>query len=157
MSPLQIVQSVIGVLLVAGIGYYIYDCESAKTFQARAVLLAEAAKDKAEKETRRLTALKEKSDADIKALRADNLSLDKRLSSERARSRAMSRTGPITASAERACFKGPLLDAAIARFLAETSEAHFRLYDDIVEVARSGTDAVSALDSAKVWAKDISP
>ena len=97
---------------------------------------------------------KEKTDAELKTLRADNLSLDERLRDARARGRAVSKPAPRAPSPDRACFKGPLLDAAIARLIDETSRANTELDGEISEIAGRGQDAVSGLNTAKVWASD---
>ena len=104
MNPLQIVYSVIGLVLVAGIGTYIYKCESAMTFAERAAILAEDAKKKAEKRAADDRKSKEKADAENKRLVADNAALSKRLSSERARSRFLSQPAPASRRPDLACF-----------------------------------------------------
>jgi len=97
---------------------------------------------------------KEKADAELTTLRADNLSLDQRLRDERARGRALSKPSVRAPSAERACFKGTLLDAAIARLIEETSTANTRLDGEVSEIVGRGQDAVSGLDTAKKWAQE---
>ena len=75
MNPLQIVYGVIGLVLAAGVGTYIYKCESAMTFAQKAAILAEDAKKKAEARAADDRKAKEKADAEnertIAGLRAD--------------------------------------------------------------------------------------
>ena len=157
MNPLQALYGIIGLAVVSGVGWYIYDCESTKTeyavFKSNVELLGKKAEtDKIKREAQDKLA-KEKADAELKNLRADNQSLNQQLRDSRARSRALSRPAPRAASPERACFKGALLDAAVTRLVDNIYNEYERRDKELSEIARQCQDAVSGLDSAKVWAQ----
>lgn len=155
MNPLNIIYGVVVLALVSAVGGYIWYCEDAKDFKDKAVVLAEDARDKAIKRMVLDRKAKEKADAELKNVRADNLVLDKRLRDERARSRTLSRPGARAPSADRACFKGPLIDAATKRLVDELWDANERLDEKISGLARQCQDAIAGLDTAKNWAQRV--
>ena len=112
----------------------------------------EAERQKKEQEAADLKE-KEKADAELTTIRSDNLSLDQQLRDSRARGRALSKPAARAPSAERACFKGPLLDATIRQFFEETRTAVIGLDRELSEIVRQGQDAVSGLDTSKKWAQ----
>jgi hypothetical protein len=152
-NPLNIIYSVLGLAIVSAVGWYIYQCEEAKDFKDKAVVLAEAARDEAIKENVKNRKAKEKADAELKDLRAANDSLDQRLRDERARARAVSRPAARAPSPERACFRGPILDAALTRLIDDIYAENERRDTELSEIARLCQDAVSGLNSAKTWAQ----
>lgn len=154
MNPLNIIYGVLGLAIVAGVGVYAWKCEDAKQFKDMAVVLADAARDKAIAQMVKDRKLKEKADAELEALRAANTELDKRLRDERARSRAVSKPAARAPSPERACFKGPLFDAAVARLVDELWLSEQRLDEEVSRLTRQCQDAVAGLDSAKRWAQE---
>ena len=153
MNPLQIVYSVLTAAILAGAGYYVWQCEDAKAFKDKAVVLAEAARDAAIKQMVRDRQAKEKADAALKVARDDNDSLDKRLRDERARSRTVSRFPARAPSPERACFRGPIIDAAVARLIEDISRSSGQLDTELSAIVGQCQDAVSGLDTAKAWAQ----
>lgn len=154
MNPIQIASSVLGIVLLAAVGAYVWNCENAKTFKDKAVALAEVARDNAIKENVRNKLAKEKSDAELTNARSDNVSLDQRLRDERARASRMSRPAPSAPSPERACFRGPILDAAVQRLIDDIYAENERRDAELSEIIRQGQDAVTALDSVKRWAQE---
>jgi len=156
MNPLNIIYGVLGLAIVSAIGGYVWYCEDAKNFKDKAVALAEVARDKAIKQMVQDRNRKEKADAELKILRADNQSLDQRLRDERARGRRVSRPTPRAPSPERACFRGPILDAAVTRLIDDIYDENERRDKELSEIARQCQDAVSGLDTAKRWAKEVS-
>ena len=156
MNPLNIVSGVLSAVLLAGIGYYVWSCEDAKAFKDKAVVLAEAARDAAIKQMVKDRKAKEQADENLKVARSDNVTLDERLRDERARASRMSRPAPRAPSPERACFKGPIIDAAVTRLIDDIYAENERRDAELSEIARQCQDAVSALDSVKAWAKSLS-
>ena len=155
MNPLNILYSVITAAVIGAAGYYVWSCEDAKSFKDKAVALAEAARDAAIKQMVKDRQAKEKADANLKVVRADNDALDKRLRDERARARRMARPAPRAPSPERACFKGPVFDAAITRLLDDLYAEVERRDRELSEIGRQCQDAVSTLDSVKAWASEV--
>ena len=155
MNPLNVIYGIVSVAIFSAVGWYIWQCEDSKDFKDKAVTLAEQARDGAIKQMVLYRQSKEKADAELKALRADNKSLDQRLRDERARSRALSRVAARAPSPERACFKGPALDAAIARFIDEASAADAELDRELSQIVGLGQDAIIGLDVAKAWAQSL--
>ena len=153
MNPLNIIYGVISAAVLGAIGFYIWECESAKTFKDKAVVMAEAARDAAIKQMVRDRQAKEKADAALKIARADNQSLDKRLRDERARARSVSRFPARAPSPERACFRGPIIDAAVARLIEDISRSSGQLDTELSAIVGQCQDAVSWLDTAKAWAQ----
>ena len=156
MNPLNIIYGALSAAIVGAIAIYIWNCENAKDFKDKAVVLAEAARDSAIKEMTRTKLLKEKTDAEIKRLAADNITLDQRLRDERARGRAMSKPAHRAPSPERACFRGPIIDAAITRFIEDASAANGQLDAELSAIVREGEAARISLDGAKRWAQSLS-
>jgi hypothetical protein len=155
MNPLNIVYGVISVVLVAAIGWYYVECKRAKDFKDKAVALAEVARDNAIKKMAQDRKAKEKADAELKTLRAAHSDLDKRLSDERTRARAMSRPAAGAPSPERACFRGPILDAAVTRLIDDIYTEYERRDQELSQIARLCQDAVDGLDVAKRWAQSL--
>jgi hypothetical protein len=155
MNPLNVIYGVVSVAIFSAVGWYVWQCEDAKGFKDKAVVLAEKARDEAVATMVLYRQSKEKADAEFKKLRADNRSLSERLSSERARSRSLSALATRAPSPERACFKGSVLDAAVTRLIDETSATNTDLDRELSQIVGLGQDAVSALDSVKVWAATL--
>jgi hypothetical protein len=153
MNPLNIIYSVVGVALLSAIGWYYIECERAKDFKDKAVALAEVARDNAIKQMAQDRKAKEKADAELKIARADNDALDQRLRDERARARSVSRPAPRAPSPERACFRGPILDAAVSQLINHIYDEYERRDQELSQIARECQDAVSGLDVAKRWAQ----
>ena len=156
MNPLNIIYGLLGLAIVSAVSGYVWYCEDAKDFKDKAVALAEVARDNAIKQMVLDRNRKEKADAELKTLRAGNLSLDQQLRDERARVRALSRPAARAPSPDRACFRGPILDAAVTRLINDIYAEHERRDQDLSEFARQCQDAVSGLDTAKKWAKEVS-
>ena len=116
-----------------------------------------AAGDAAIKEKARVEAetkaLKEKTDAEIKIALADNKSLAGQLHDDRARSRALSKPAPRAPSPARACFRGPIIDAAVARLVEDASASHGQLDAELSAIVGEGEAARIGLDGAKRWAQ----
>lgn len=155
MNPLNIIYGVVGLALVTAVGTYIWRCEDAKDFKDKAVVLAEAARDKAIKQMVQDRKAKENADAELKNLRADYAALDKRLSDERARARRVSRPAPRAPSPERACFRGPIIDAAVARLIDDIYAENERSDQELSAIGRQCQDAVAGLNVAKEWAQRV--
>lgn len=144
MNPLQIVSGIVGTAILIAIAGYLYHCESVKEAQAVAIVLAEQAKERAEKQAASDRAAKEKADEDLKASRADAASLARRLRNARAASSYLPPASPGSASPSRAAFDRAELERAIQRLDAGVS--------GLIE---EGDQARVGLDSAKRWAQDI--
>jgi hypothetical protein len=155
MNPLNIIYGVVSVALLTAIGWYAWECERAKDFKDGAVVLAEAARDKAIKQMMKDRKAKEKADAELKTLRAANDTLDQQLRDARARARAMSRPAPRAPSPERACFRGPIIDAAVTRLIDDIYAENERRDQELSELTRLCQDAVDGLDVAKRWAQSL--
>lgn len=143
-NPLQVVYAVGAVVVVALVGTYIYKCESAMTFKERAVMLAEDAKKRAEKQAENDRDAKERSDAENTKLRTDLAVSDKRLRDERA---SRSRVPPAPTGSRR-----PDL-ATFDRAELERAMAH--LDERGAGIAREGAAATVDLDTAKRWAASV--
>jgi len=155
MNPLQIISGVVSVAILSAMGWYVWQCEEAKDFKDKAVMLAEKARDDAIVTIALYRKSKENADAELKKLRVDNRSLSERLSGERARSRSLSALAARAPSPERACFKGAILDSAIARLIDETSETNAELDRELSQIVGLGQDAVMGLDVAKAWTQSL--
>lgn len=147
MIPLR--HLVIG-LVAAGVCIYVWDAERTKTqyaeFKAHVRVLGEAAEKETKRRIEHDRKLKEKADAENTKLRADLAAADKRLRDERAR---RSRVPAAPAGSRR-----PDL-ATFDRAELERAMAH--LDERGADIARKGTEAAIDLDTAKRWAKDITP
>lgn len=139
-NPLHIIYGVIGLFVVG----YLWNCETTKAAQAKAVIVAELAKERAEKETKRLLGVKEKADEENKDLRGKLAVSDKRLRDERAR---RSRVPPAPTGSKRpdlAAFDRAELERAMA-YLDERGS----------DIARKGAEATVDLDTAKEWSSNV--
>ena len=98
MNPLHALYGIIGLAVVSGVGWYIYDCESTKTdyavFKSNVELLGKKAKADAENLEAQDKLAKEKADAENKTLRSDNAALAKRLRDARSRSGRVPEASP---------------------------------------------------------------
>ena len=134
-NPLHIIYGVVSVVMIG----YLYNCEVTKSAQAKAVIVAQIARDAAEKETKRLKGEKEKADVENKRTMDELTARIKRL---RAAS-GVGRVPPAPPASRR-----PDL-AAFDR--ADYERAYRELVQEIRGIADEGTADAVALNTARAW------
>ena len=146
MNPLQIVYSILALVLVAGVGTYIYKCETAMTFKEQAVALAKDAKKKAEKQAASDRQAKEKADEENKRTIADLRADIKRLRRPASGGSVSANPAGSRCPDGQVCYDKALYQRADGIFVAGARG----LADESSEIAAD-------LATAQVWAKDIRP
>lgn len=143
MNPLQIVASIAGAAVVSGILWYLWDCETTKTAMAKSVLLAEQARDRAEKKAKEDQKAKEKSDEDLKAARGAARSLAKQLRESRARGSVLPTSSPSARFPHLVCFDR-----------SEFERATGRLDEGLSGLAEVCDQRTAELANARKWASE---
>lgn len=140
MNPLHIVYGVIGLLIVG----YVWKCESTKTAQAAAVVLAEQARDRALKKAEDDRKAKGKSDEELKVARADNLSLSRKLRDARSRRGFLPSSAASAGSTQGITIIGTDLERALQQ-----------LDEGVSLLIAEGDQARVTLDAAKQWSNTV--
>lgn len=148
MNPLQILYSVIAAVVIGGVGWYIYDCESKKTdfavFKSNVELLGKKAKEEADRKETANKLAKEKADAQNQKLRANNAALTKRLHDARARSGFLPAPAPAAKRPDILAFDRTELDGALRRLDAGVSG-----------LVAEGDQARIDLDTVREWSNSV--
>ena len=142
------IQAIIGLVLLAAVGAYVWHCERTKlnhaVFVADTERLGQEAEAAAEKRAKEDKAEKEKTDAKIKNLLAANKRLAGELRDARSRSSLVPPAAPGAKRPDLACFDRPLVQSALSRFEDEIA-ARFEECDA----------GAIALDAARGWAAKV--
>lgn len=139
MNPLH---AIYGVIVVGCLGY-IWHCESVKEAQAVAIVLAEQAKDAAEKQAAKDRKSKEKADAELKNARSAVLSLARQLRDARGAANYLPPASPTSRRPDLACFDRALLEQATRH-----------LDEGLSRLAEGCDQGAVDLANARKWARD---